>query len=137
MYRVRSVGSAHSRIREAGDVVLTNREVLELKEQPKSLVVIGEELSDGVRQFLQQFRVRVTVIEMLPEILGNTITRYQPFRAIFSPGKASNFTLTPRWSGWTEIKWFLRRREKHAPSKAIKSLSVGRRAVTRGFGLEN
>ncbi len=42
-------------LREAGDTVLTNREILELTERPESLVVIGGGgYRYGVRQFLQQ-----------------------------------------------------------------------------------
>ncbi|MDR0757656.1 MAG: FAD-dependent oxidoreductase, partial [Tannerella sp.] len=58
-------------IREAGDIILTNREILDLKEQPKSLVVIGGGvIGMEFASFYNSLGTEVTVIEMLPEILG-------------------------------------------------------------------
>ena len=56
---------------EAGDVILTNREILALKEQPKSLVVIGGGvIGMEFASFYNSLGTTVTVVEMLPEILG-------------------------------------------------------------------
>ena len=58
-------------LKEAGDVIVTNREILDLTERPESLVVIG----GGVigMEFAALFSTlgtKVTVVEMLPKILG-------------------------------------------------------------------
>ena len=56
---------------KAGDTVLTNREILALKERPKSLVVIGGGvIGMEFASFHNSLGAEVTVIEMLPEILG-------------------------------------------------------------------
>ena len=57
---------------EAGDVILTNREILAMKEQPESLVVIGGGvIGMEFASFYNSLGTKVTVIEMLPQILGN------------------------------------------------------------------
>ena len=58
-------------LKEAGDVIVTNREILELKEQPKELVVIGGGvIGMEFAAFFSTLGTKVTVIEMLPKILG-------------------------------------------------------------------
>lgn len=58
-------------LKEAGDVIVTNREILALKEQPKELVVIGGGVI-GMEfvAFYNTLGTKVTVVEMLPKILG-------------------------------------------------------------------
>ncbi len=56
---------------DAGDIIMTNREILSMRERPESLVVIG----GGVvgmefASFFSTMGTRVTVVEMLPKILG-------------------------------------------------------------------
>ncbi|TKG91207.1 dihydrolipoyl dehydrogenase [Puteibacter caeruleilacunae] len=52
------------------EVVLTNREILKLKEQPKELVIIGGGvIGSEFADFFNAVGTKVTVIEMLPEIL--------------------------------------------------------------------
>jgi len=56
---------------EAGDIVVTNREILDLKEQPQSLVIIGGGvIGTEFASFFNSLGTKVTVVEMLPEILG-------------------------------------------------------------------
>jgi dihydrolipoamide dehydrogenase len=51
--------------------ILTHREILALKERPKSLVIIGGGVSGmEFASFFNSLGTEVTVIEMLPEILG-------------------------------------------------------------------
>jgi len=58
-------------IAEAGEIILTNREILDLKEQPKSLVIIGGGvIGMEFASFYNSLGTKVTVVEMLPEILG-------------------------------------------------------------------
>ena len=59
-------------LREAlGGTVVTNREILSLTEQPQSLVVIGGGvIGMEFASFFNSIGTRVTVVEMLPKILG-------------------------------------------------------------------
>ena len=58
-------------LKEAGDVICTNREILALKEQPKELVVIGGGvIGMEFAAFYNTIGTKVTVVEMLPKILG-------------------------------------------------------------------
>ena len=54
-----------------GDVVVTNREILALEAQPESLVVIGGGvIGMEFASFFNSIGTKVTVVEMLPKILG-------------------------------------------------------------------
>ena len=54
-----------------GGVVVTNREILELAERPESLVVIGGGvIGMEFASFFNSIGTKVTVVEMLPKILG-------------------------------------------------------------------
>ena len=126
-------------LKEAGDVVLTNREILELGEQPKSLVVIGGGvIGMEFASFYNSLGSKVTVIEMLPEILGNNDYEISALsRGIFTR-KGIEFHLNAkvvRVDGNRVI--FEKAGETHTVEGDKILLSVGRRAVTRGFGLEN
>ena len=58
-------------LKEAGDVIVTNREILALTEQPKELVVIGGGvIGMEFAAFYNTLGTNVTVVEMLPKILG-------------------------------------------------------------------
>ena len=54
-----------------GDVVVTNREILALEAQPQSLVIIGGGvIGMEFASFFNSIGTKVTVVEMLPKILG-------------------------------------------------------------------
>ena len=54
-----------------GSVVVTNREILALEEQPASLVIIGGGvIGMEFASFFNSIGTKVTVVEMLPKILG-------------------------------------------------------------------
>ena len=54
-----------------GDVVVTNREILALEEQPASLVIIGGGvIGMEFASFFNSIGTKVIVVEMLPKILG-------------------------------------------------------------------
>ena len=58
-------------LKEAGDVIVTNREILSLQEQPKDLVIIGGGvIGMEFASFFNSIGTKVTVVEMLPKILG-------------------------------------------------------------------
>ena len=125
---------------EAGDIIVTNREILSLKEQPKSLVIIGGGvIGMEFASFYNSLGTEVTVVEMLPEILGGLDTEISKMlRDIYSK-KGIKFNLSCKV---TEIKGneviYVDPTGVQSSAKGEKILmSVGRRAVTKGFGLEN
>lgn len=126
-------------LKEAGDIILTNREILDLKEQPKTLVVIGGGvIGMEFASFYNSLGSKVIVIEMLPEILGNTDSEISAMsRGIFEK-KGIDFYLNAKVVQVDGNKVTF---EKDGASQTVEGdkilLSVGRRPVTKGFGLEN
>jgi dihydrolipoamide dehydrogenase len=124
---------------EAGELILTNREILALKEQPASLVVIG----GGViglefASFYNSLGTKVTVIEMLPEILGGLDFEISAMLRDNYAKKGIQFHLQAKVVGIDGNKVIF---EKDGGTETIEGekilVSVGRRAVTKGYGLEN
>ncbi|MDR2145883.1 MAG: dihydrolipoyl dehydrogenase [Tannerella sp.] len=127
-------------VQEAGDIVLTNREILTLKEQPKSLVIIGGGvIGMEFASFYNSLGTEVTVVEMLPEILGGLDPEISAMLRDVYAKRGVKFHLSCKV---TEIKGaevvFANPDGSTSSVKGEKILmSVGRRAVTKGFGLEN
>ncbi len=127
-------------VREAGDIIVTNREILSLKEQPKSLVIIGGGvIGMEFASFYNSLGTEVTVVEMLPEILGGLDGEISKMLREMYTKKGIRFNLSCKV---TEIKGneviYVNPEGVQASAKGEKILmSVGRRAVTQGFGLEN
>ena len=124
---------------EAGDIVLTNREILDLKEQPKSLVVIGGGvIGMEFASLYNSIGTKVTIVEMLPEILGNNDFEISALlRDIYSK-KGIEFQLNAKVIKIDGNKVVFEKDGKTEVVEGEKILvSVGRRAVTAGFGLEN
>ena len=126
-------------LKEASDVVLTNREILDLKEQSEKLVVIGGGvIGMEFASFYNSLGSKVTVIEMLPEILGNNDYEISALSRDIFTRKGIEFHLNAkvvRVDGNKVI--FEKAGETHTVEGDKILLSVGRRAVTKGFGLEN
>ena len=127
-------------IAEAGDRIMTNREILASKERPESLVIIGGGvIGMEFASFFNSLGTRVTVVEMLPEILGQTEPEIGAMlRAIYAK-KGIEFNLScrvTRVEGGTVFFNDPEGEERSVEGDKI-LVSVGRRAVTRGFGLEN
>lgn len=126
-------------LQEAGDIILTNREILDLKEQPQNLVVIGGGvIGMEFASFYNSLGSKVTVIEMLPEILGqNDFEISAMSRDIFTK-KGIEFHLNAKVVQVDGNKVIF---EKDGTTHTVEGdkilLSVGRRPVTKGFGLEN
>ena len=58
-------------LKEAGDVIVTNREILALTEPPAELVIIGGGvIGMEFASFFNSIGTKVTVVEMMPKILG-------------------------------------------------------------------
>jgi len=124
---------------EAGDRILTNREILALKEQPASLVIIGGGvIGMEFASFYNSLGTKVTVIEMLPEILGNNDFEISAMLRDIYTKKGIAFNLNAKVVKVDGNKViFEKDGETHTVEGEKILLSVGRRAVTQGFGLEN
>ncbi len=124
---------------ESGDIILTNREILELKDQPKSLVIIGGGvIGMEFASFFNSLGTKVTVVEMLPEILGGLDFEISAMmREIYSK-KGIEFNLNARVVQVDGNKVIF---EKEGATHTVEGekilVSVGRRPVTKGYGLEN
>ena len=125
---------------EGNEAVVTNREMLALTQAPESLVVIG----GGVigMEFASLFNslgIEVTVIEMLPEILGGMDKEVsEMLRGIYAK-RGVKFCLqckVTRVEGNTVHYTDIDGNELQAQGDKI-LMSVGRRPVLKGFGLEN
>lgn len=126
-------------LKEAGDTVLTNREILALKEQPKSLVIIG----GGVigMEFASLFNSlgsQVTVIEMLPEILGGLDKELSAMLRDVYAKRGVEFNLSCKVTkiDGNNVTYVDAEGNEHTATGDKILVSVGRRPVTAGFGLE-
>ena len=124
---------------EAGDTILTNREILDLKELPNSLVVIGGGvIGMEFASFYNSLGVKVTIVEMLPEILGGLDFEISAMLRDIYTKKGIEFNLNAKVVQIDGNKVVFEKEGKTETIEGDKILiSVGRRAVTKGFGLEN
>ena len=124
---------------EAGDTILTNREILDLKELPQSLVVIGGGvIGMEFASFYNSLGVKVTIVEMLPEILGGLDFDISAMLRDIYAKKGIEFHLNAKVVQIDGNKVVFEKEGKTETIEGDKILiSVGRRAVTKGFGLEN
>ena len=125
---------------EGNTSVMTNREMLALTEAPDSLVVIGGGvIGMEFASFCNSLGIPVTVIEMLPEILGGMDKEISGMlRAIYAK-RGIRFCMqckVTRIEG--NIVHFTDAEGNEQQAEGDKILmSVGRRPVLSGFGLEN
>lgn len=124
---------------EAGDVVVTNREILEMTTCPESLVVIGGGvIGMEFASLYNSLGAQVTVVEMLPEILGGMDLEISAALRDIYAKKGITFHLSSKVVQVDGHKVLF---EKDGETQTVEGekilLSVGRRPVTRGFGLEN
>ena len=118
--------------------VLTNRELLDLRELPKSLVVLGGGVIGlEMATYLAMVGVEITIIEMLDHIAGNTDKDLVKELQKSCEKMGMKFLLSAKV---TEVKADGVVYEKDGQvceAKADKVLlSIGRRANTDGLGLE-
>lgn len=126
-------------LKEAGDIIVTNREILEMTERPESLVVIGGGvIGMEFASFFNSLGTNVTVIEMLPEIIGGMDPEISAMLRQIYTKKGIEFNLN---SKVVKVEGNKVVYEKDGASHEVVGdkilLSVGRRPVTKGFGLEN
>lgn len=126
-------------LKEAGDVVVTNREILEMKQRPKSLVVIGGGvIGMEFASFFNSLGTKVTIVEMLPEILGGLDFEISAMLRDIYTKKGIDFHLNAKVVQVDGHKVVFEKEGKtHTVEGEKILLSVGRRPVTQGFGLEN
>ena len=126
-------------LKEAGDIILTNREILALKEQPESLVIIGGGvIGMEFASFYNSLGTKVTVVEMLPEILGGLDKELSAMlRGIYAK-KGVEFNLSCKVTKIDSnvVTYVDAEGGEHNVSGDKILVSVGRRPVTTGFGLE-
>lgn len=121
------------------DVILTSREILELNERPESLIIIGGGvIGMEFASFFNSLGTKVTIVEMLDEILtGMDLEMSSMLRQIYTK-KGIAFHLS---SKVTEVKGneviFVKNGKTETISGEKILVSVGRKPVTKGFGLEN
>jgi len=116
----------------------TSKEALESKTLPKSLTIIGGGvIGMEFASFFNSMGVKVSVIEMMPEILGAMDKETSKMLRSIYTKKGIEFHLDTKVTEVSATQVFV---EKNGKSTAIETekilLSVGRRPITAGLGLE-
>ena len=123
-----------------GNVVVTNREILALEEQPESLVVIGGGvIGMEFASFFNSIGTKVTVVEMLPKILGPLDDEISAMLQAQYEKKGVEFHLSCKVVAVEGNEVVYEDPEGNTcRAQGDKILvSVGRRANFQDFGLEN
>lgn len=117
----------------------TSREALEAKELPESLAIIGGGvIGMEFAYFFNTLGVKVNVIEMLPEILGNMDNESSETLRNEYNKAGINFHLDTKVLEVTDNSVIAEKDGEHITIEAQQILlSTGRRPVTEGFGLES
>lgn len=122
------------------DAILTNREILALTTAPESMVIIGGGvIGMEFASFYNSLGIPVTVIEMLPEILGGLDKEIsEMLRGIYAK-KGVKFCLSCKVTAieGDTVYYTDSEGESHSIVGNKILMSVGRRPVLTGFGLEN
>ena len=123
-----------------GGVVVTNREILELAEQPASLVVIGGGvIGMEFASFFNSIGTKVTVVEMLPKILGPLDDEISAMLQAQYAKKGVEFHLSCKVVGveGNDVVYVDPEGNTCRATGDKILVSVGRRANFQGIGLEN
>ena len=123
-----------------GGAVVTNREILQLTEQPASLVVIGGGvIGMEFASFFNSIGTQVTVIEMLPKILGPMDAELSALLQAQYEKKGVTFHLSCKVVAveGNEVVYQTPEGETCRVQGDKILVSVGRRARLQGIGLEN
>ena len=127
-------------LKEAGDVIVTNREILSMTEQPAELVVIGGGvIGMEFAAFFSTLGTKVTVIEMLPKILGPLDDEISALLQKLYEKRGIDFRLRCKVTG-IEGNTVVYEDPDGQVCRASGDkilVSVGRRANLQGFGLES
>jgi dihydrolipoamide dehydrogenase len=119
-------------------IALTNREVLSMKQLPESLCVIGGGIIGlEMASYFNSVGTAVTVIEMLDKIAGPTDSEISSMLLSIYKSKGVTFHTGAKVTSLDGGKVsFEKNGEKGVVSAEKVLVSVGRRAVINGFGLE-
>ena len=123
-----------------GDTVLTNREILALEQQPESLVVIGGGvIGMEFASFFNSIGTQVTVVEMLPKILGPMDDEISAMLQAQYAKKGVEFHLSCKVTAVEGNDVVYEDPDGNVCRATGEKIlvSVGRRANIQGFGLEN
>ena len=123
-----------------GGVVVTNREILSLEEQPERLVVIGGGvIGMEFASFFNSIGTQVTVVEMLPKILGPLDDEISAMLQAQYAKKGVEFHLSCKVVAVEGNEVVYEDAEGNTCRAAGDKIlvSVGRRANLQGIGLEN
>ena len=123
-----------------GGVVVTNREILSLPEVPERLVIIGGGvIGMEFASFFCSMGTQVTVVEMLPKILGPMDAEISALLQAQYEKKGVEFHLSCRVTAveGNEVVYETPEGEVCRAAGDRILVSVGRRAVLEGIGLEN
>lgn len=120
-------------------MVMTNREILSIPEIPENLVIIGGGVIGlEMASYFNSVGSKVTVVEMMPKIAGATDAEISNILLKSYQEKGVDFKLGCKVVEVTKdsVKY-----EKDGKTESVKAdkvlLSIGRRPVTQGIGLEN
>ncbi len=120
-------------------LVMTNREILDLDYIPKTLTVIGGGVIGlEMASYFSSVGTKVTVVEMLNKIAGPTENEISSILQKALESKGVTFNLGAKVTAIESDGVVYEKDgkvEKIVSEKVL--LSIGRRAVTQGFGLEN
>ncbi|MCI5838815.1 MAG: dihydrolipoyl dehydrogenase [Christensenellaceae bacterium] len=123
----------------AAGYVMTNKEILDLKEIPGTLAVIGGGVIGlEMASYFSSVGSKVVVIEMMNKIAGPTDAEISGLLQKALEKKGVEFRLGAKVTAVEADGVVFEKDGKTEKVKADKVLcSIGRRAVTQGFGLEN
>ncbi len=124
---------------EAGDCVITSREALCLEKAPQDMVIIGGGvIGMEFASFFNSIGTKVTVIEMLPEILGALDDEISAMLRTAYAAKGVVFNLGCKVTALEGNTVHFETPEGELKSVSAEKIlvSVGRRANTAGLGLE-
>ena len=123
-----------------GDTVLTNREILALEQRPESLVVIGGGvIGMEFASFFNSIGTQVTVVEMLPKILGPMDDEISAMLQSQYAKKGVEFHLSCKVTAVEGNDVVYEDPDGNVCRATGEKIlvSVGRRANIQSFGLEN
>ena len=119
--------------------IMSNREILNLKELPSSLAIIGGGVIGlEMASYFNSAGCKVTVIEMLDHIAGNTDREISDILQKNHTKKGIDFKLNSKVTGIGTSRVVFENGGVSTTLEVDKALvSVGRKPVTAGIGLEN
>lgn len=120
-------------------VYWTHREALDAKELPASLIIVGGGvIGMEFASYFTSLGVKVTVIEMLDEILGGLDKEISSLLRAEYQKRGVSFLLSTKVESFETTDCGVKVNYEGGEIEAEKVLlSMGRRPVSKGFGLEN